>query len=139
MIKAIARGFRWRKLLETGVYGTLEAIVEQLTTMAGSEVTLRLEIEAEVPSGLGRVAHPGICQLLSQRLSELQLTENEVLSDIGQFIIVEPGDTIGSLEEASGCVITTDLFGDNRFGDSDFVPNHEWLEYHQNEHCYWNA
>ena len=26
IIKAIARGFRWRKLLETGVYGTLEEI-----------------------------------------------------------------------------------------------------------------
>ena len=26
MIKAIARGFRWRKLLETGIYGTLEEI-----------------------------------------------------------------------------------------------------------------
>ena len=26
MIKAIARGFRWRRLLETGVYGTLEEI-----------------------------------------------------------------------------------------------------------------
>ena len=26
MIKAIARGFRWRKLLETGVYGTIEEI-----------------------------------------------------------------------------------------------------------------
>ena len=26
MIKAIARGFRWHKLLETGVYGTSEEI-----------------------------------------------------------------------------------------------------------------
>jgi 1-acyl-sn-glycerol-3-phosphate acyltransferase len=26
MVKAIARGFRWRKLLETGVYGTVEEI-----------------------------------------------------------------------------------------------------------------
>ena len=26
MIKAIARGFRWRKLMETGVYGTIEEI-----------------------------------------------------------------------------------------------------------------
>ena len=26
MIKAIARGFRWRKFLETGVYGTIEEI-----------------------------------------------------------------------------------------------------------------
>ena len=26
MVKALARGFRWRKLLETGVPGTIEAI-----------------------------------------------------------------------------------------------------------------
>ena len=32
----------------------VEAIVEQLTTIAGSEVRLRLEIDAEVPSGLDR-------------------------------------------------------------------------------------
>jgi hypothetical protein len=32
----------------------VEAIVEQLTTMPGSKVKLRLEIEAEVPSGLDR-------------------------------------------------------------------------------------
>ena len=28
MIKAIARGFRWRKLLETGVHGTIEEIAK---------------------------------------------------------------------------------------------------------------
>lgn len=28
MIKAIARGFRWRKLLETGVYGTIDEIAK---------------------------------------------------------------------------------------------------------------
>lgn len=32
----------------------VEAIVEQLTTVPGAEVTLRLEIDAEVPSGLDR-------------------------------------------------------------------------------------
>jgi predicted AAA+ superfamily ATPase len=32
----------------------VEAIVEQLTTLPGSEVTLRLEIDAEVPTGLDR-------------------------------------------------------------------------------------
>ena len=26
MFKALARGFRWRKLLDTGVYGTIEEI-----------------------------------------------------------------------------------------------------------------
>lgn len=28
MVKALARGFRWRKLLETGVYSTIEEIAE---------------------------------------------------------------------------------------------------------------
>ena len=28
MIKAIARGFRWRNLLETGVYGTINEIAK---------------------------------------------------------------------------------------------------------------
>jgi len=32
----------------------VEAIVEQLTTISGSEVTLKLEIDADVPSGLDR-------------------------------------------------------------------------------------
>jgi hypothetical protein len=32
----------------------VEAIVEQLTTLSGAEVTLKLEIDAEVSSGLDR-------------------------------------------------------------------------------------
>ena len=36
------------------IHQIVEAIVEQLTTLPGSEVTLKLEIDAEVPSGLDR-------------------------------------------------------------------------------------
>ena len=36
------------------IHQVIEAVVEQLTTLPGSEVTLRLEIDAEVPSGLDR-------------------------------------------------------------------------------------
>jgi len=36
------------------IHQIVEAIVEQLTTLPGSQVKLRLEIEAEVPSGLDR-------------------------------------------------------------------------------------
>lgn len=32
----------------------IEAIIEQLTTLPGSDVTLKLEIDAEVPDGLDR-------------------------------------------------------------------------------------
>jgi hypothetical protein len=36
------------------IHQIVEAIVEQLTTMPNSEVTLKLEIDAEVPGGLDR-------------------------------------------------------------------------------------
>ena len=36
------------------IHQIVEAIVEQLTTLPGSQVKLRLEIEAEVPGGLER-------------------------------------------------------------------------------------
>ena len=36
------------------IHKIVEAVVEQLTTLPGSEVTLRLEIDAEVPSGMDR-------------------------------------------------------------------------------------
>ena len=46
--EGIVRGFAHEMRQIAGV------IVEQLTTLPGSEVTLRLEIDAEVPSGLDR-------------------------------------------------------------------------------------
>jgi hypothetical protein len=36
------------------IHQIVEAIIEQLTTLPGSSVKLRLEIDAEVPSGLER-------------------------------------------------------------------------------------
>ncbi|MDZ4317717.1 MAG: hypothetical protein U1A07_02570 [Phenylobacterium sp.] len=36
------------------IHQIVEAIVEQLTTIPGSEVSLKLEIDAEVPSGLDK-------------------------------------------------------------------------------------
>ena len=36
------------------IHRIVEAVVEQLTTIPGSEVTLKLEIDAEIPSGLDR-------------------------------------------------------------------------------------
>lgn len=36
------------------IHQIIEAIVEHLTTLPGSEVSLKLEIDAEIPSGLDR-------------------------------------------------------------------------------------
>lgn len=40
--------------LASDMHQIVEAIVEQLTTLPGADVLLRLEIDAEVPSGLDR-------------------------------------------------------------------------------------
>lgn len=37
------------------IHQIVEAIIEQLTTLPGADVSLRLEIDAEVPTGLDRV------------------------------------------------------------------------------------
>ena len=44
----------WPERPARDIHQIVEAIVEQLTTLPGSKVKLRLEIEAEVPSGLDR-------------------------------------------------------------------------------------
>ncbi len=88
------------------------------------------------PKALPALSHTGIVKILTRRISEQKLSPENQLSDIGEFIIVEPGDTIADLEEASGCAIATDLVGENHYGAPDFVPNHEWLEHHQDEHCF---
>jgi len=70
------------------------------------------------PIDLHAVSHSSIAQILTQRISELKLSPEVGLLDIGEFIIVEPGDNIYDLEEAS---IATDLFSEVHFGNSDFV------------------
>ena len=45
-------------------------------------------------------------------------------------ILVEPGDTVSSLEAASGCPILSNPFNDAVYGDEDFVPMSEWIEDH---------
>ena len=88
------------------------------------------------PGGINRIAYPGVRQILSQRVSELKLLEKESLAEIGCFVVAEPNDSVTDLERSSGCAITTDLFGDSHYGSPDFVPCHEWLEYHTEQHCF---
>ena len=63
------------------------------------------------PSEAADISHAGISQIVSQRIAELKLSAGETLPDLGKFIIVEPGDAIGAIQEASGCCITTNSFG----------------------------
>jgi hypothetical protein len=39
------------------------------------------------------------------------------------------------LEAECGCLITTGLFGESKYGDPDFMPTFEWLEHHTQSPC----
>ena len=52
----------------------------------------------------------------------------------GQFIVVEPGDSVEALEKESGCPILNSYIGSARFGDPGFSPCFEVLEEHDT--CY---
>lgn len=80
------------------------------------------------------IPHSGVHALILQRLTEQNL--DEPYDQFGELILVEPGDTATSLEAESGCLITTGLFVDAKFGDPDFMPCFEWLEHHAQAHCY---
>jgi hypothetical protein len=50
------------------------------------------------------------------------------------MVVVEPGDTLQSLEGESGVPIATNPFDDSRFPDPGFVPVCEYLE--ERSQCY---
>ena len=52
----------------------------------------------------------------------------------GYMVVVEPGDTVQSLEEATGCSILKDPTNDARLGDPSFVPAFEFIDEHSS--CY---
>lgn len=82
------------------------------------------------PAAVSGVPDPAVAKLLALRFD--QLSEDEPYDpDInGFFIVVEPGDTVAALEEASGCWITQGLLSEARYGEADFSPCFEFLDEH---------
>ena len=88
------------------------------------------------PCDVSGLSHSGIRHIVAHRITQLRLSAEETLSDLGEFFVVEPGDSIPSLEVATGCYIATDFTGEAHFGHPDFEPNHEWLEHHRDHQCF---
>jgi hypothetical protein len=82
------------------------------------------------------IPYPGIRGLVRQRIAELSQDAPFDPDTTGSLILVEPGDTAAQLEKECGCLITTGLFGDVKFGDPEFMPCFEWLEHHAEANCY---
>lgn len=75
------------------------------------------------PTGLVR-------SLLEERFAELSLDEPYDPAINGSFIVVEPGDGVDAIEQQSGCRLLSNRFSAAHFGDADFVPDWECLEFH---------
>lgn len=73
---------------------------------------------------------PFLKQLLLKRLDMLSEFSEFDLSELAQFIIVEPGDTIDAIEAALNFSPWVNFVDGVRYPDSMFEPSWEWLIAH---------
>ena len=86
------------------------------------------------PALIHRIADPSIRSLASHRFSQVLSGEPYDYDQHGYMIVIEPEDSIESLESETSCSIIHNAFDGTHFGDSDFTPCFEALEEHGN--CY---
>jgi hypothetical protein len=80
------------------------------------------------PAQLPRVADPEIRDLIARRIKDLSQDEPWNADVLGDFIVVEPGDSLASLDQQLGFALLTSRTNGARFGDPDYMPAHEILE-----------
>jgi hypothetical protein len=82
------------------------------------------------PDQARRISDPDIRDLVVQRFAEVCNGEQYDPDVHGEMVVVEPGDTLQSLEGESGVPIASNPFDGVRFPDPDFAPVCEYLEEH---------
>lgn len=83
------------------------------------------------PAHVDRITDPGIRALAEQRFREVSTDEPYDPDVLGPFVVVEPGDTLETIETGTGCWLSSSLFDENvRYGDENYVPSFEFLEEH---------
>lgn len=86
-------------------------------------------------SEAAHISNPRLQQLAALRINQLYSPGDPDTPDaLGCLIVMDMGDTIGSLEDAAGYPILTSL-DDLPFGHPDFYPCSEILEKHTHENA----
>ena len=85
------------------------------------------------PSNIS-INDPDLRALIEQRFEDICCCEDFDPDLHGQFIVVEPGDSVEAVEKESGCPILSAYTGNARYGDPGFKPVFECLEEHDT--CY---
>jgi hypothetical protein len=78
------------------------------------------------PADAAEIGDPALRRLVEQRFAEIGEDGCFDTETMGNFIVVEAGDSARQIEAESGCPILTDCFGEARYGDADFTPAFEW-------------
>ena len=86
------------------------------------------------PASASSVADPEIRGLVEQLFVTICDGEPYEYDLHGYMIVVEPDDSIETLEEESGCRIVRNRHDDTRFGNPAFSPSFEFVEEHPT--CY---
>jgi len=86
------------------------------------------------PDQARRISDPDIRRVVEERFVQVCNSEPYDPDVHGEMIVVEPGDTLKTLEGESGVPIASNPFDENRYPDPEFVPVCECLEEHS--HCY---
>ena len=74
---------------------------------------------------------PALRTLLAKRIE--QLTGDDDLSEVVNFLVIEPGDLLADIDAALGFPILENLVDGTVFGDPEFTPSFEWMKCH----CCW--
>lgn len=83
------------------------------------------------PGHVEQIGDPDIRALAAQRFRELAAEEPYDPDVHGPFAVVEAGDTLETIEAATGCWLKTSLFDENvQYGDEGYMPAFEFLEEH---------
>lgn len=92
-------------------------------------------IRVRGPVEARRIDDPDIRGLVERRYAEICNDEPYDPEIHGEMVVVEPGDTLASLEEETGLPIATNPFDECRFPHPEFIPVCEHLEKHAGVHA----
>lgn len=82
------------------------------------------------PDDLTGIAGEALCRVIRQRFAELAAYDDFIFDELAEFWLVEPGDTVETLEAATQLPIAHGWCADARYPDPDFAPAWEVLEAH---------
>lgn len=82
------------------------------------------------PDDLNGITDEALNGVIRQRFAELSTYDDFTFDELAEFWLIEPGDTVQTLEEVTRLPIAHGWFSDARYPDPDFAPAWEVLEAH---------